>query len=1062
MRGMEGMNKENRGFLENSMLGAAGLALSSLLLAGQVQADATQIYFTHDTTADSAANVLLVLDYSGSMKLAPDGSLLADDDPGSRLNIMRRVVEKVIASAPPSIGLGVINYGGHDFPATANGVKYPVRLLTEEQRTGLLDGISEFEADGFTPIVQSLFEASLYFRGDDAFYGNHLDPIIRAAEATLEDASLGPIVSQEIVEQRCVLGDPVCEAKGFSRESTNCTVIPAQPAGSFERRECEVFDEAGKCLVFGDVTETVEVPASPELVECTFEGVEDVFSFNQRYDSPISNECQANFIVLLSDGEPDDGITPGSDPQIRAKIEGTYGLNCVRLTGDSADGTCGAELTHYLATTDLNDSFDEVQTVQTYTIGFANTASGNDYLASLANLGENPEGKTASFSAEDENRLLQVLNDIIDDIAGNVGLLTPPVFSEDGSTGFTTGTDAYLPLFKPSQLPAWTGNLKKYLRDGGVLVGENGKPLFNVDGTFSDDVRSFWSAEVDGSSVEKGGAASLLTKTRKLLTNVNGQLVPLTEGIVAASLVNEEEGISAAELFHYAQGLEAGSDLPRKSMGALLNSRPVVVSYDHGDVIFAGSNDGYLYAIDAESGQELFSFMPSILIPNLKILLNNDPKDAHPYGVDGDLTVFRSDNGHVYLYIGLRRGGRDYYALDITDPAHPKMQWRIEGGRGSFSTLGQTWSKPIVTKIESSLGATPLDAVLFGGGYDPAQDGGCMNEEVPLAKCPVGERIVSARQVDNQGNSVFAVNAYSGELLWSIGAGNASYFEEDMDNSIPANLAVVDIDSNGVADRIYAADTGGRVFRVDLPDSDNARILDRNKVDEPSVHLLADLSGHGIEGHRRFYHEPDVAIVREGLRRFVSIAIGSGYHANPLLKGGMAAQERLYVLKDYGVTGLSSTTEALNNADLVNATNSIAASAPNGWYIDLDRAAGEKALARAVTLDGTVHFTTFSPATPPENVCTSPLHSGAVYSLNVRNAAAALVPGELGPSIPTIDGRKQTFQTADIPTEVYQTFTKDEQGRVVVETFLGPSQGQSKVDTTVFDAVQKVYWEQVR
>jgi hypothetical protein len=40
-----------------------------------------------------------------------------------------------------------------------------------------------------------------------------------------------------------------------------------------------------------------------------------------------------------------------------------------------------------------------------------------------------------------------------------------------------------------------------------------------------------------------------------------------------------------------------------------------------------------------------------------------------------------------------------------------------------------------------------------------------------------------------------------------------------------------------------------------------------------------------------------------------------------------------------------------------------------GWYIDLQAADGEKALARAVTIAGKVYFTTFSPVIDNENLC---------------------------------------------------------------------------------------------
>ncbi len=1045
---------------------ALTIAWPLALLAQGVLADDTEIYFTNDAATESVANVLLVLDYSGSMKLSPEGDTLADplNDPNSRVAIMRRVVEKVVNGAPSSIAMGVVNYGGHTFPATANGIKYPVKVLTTEQRQGVLDTVNGFVPEGYTPIVQSLYEASLYFRGAPADYGNDPNPVLAAADSTLA-AGQDPAATTPVERQAtCLLGDPVCNDKGFVAGSAACTAYPAKPAETIEIQDCIREDEAGQCLEFGP-KRTVTIPPRDAYTECTFTVTDLQPRYNRIYQSPISNECQANYIVLLSDGLPDDGVKPGGDPDIKIKIANEYGLNCNELTGELGDGTCGPELTAHLANTDLLDAQPDKQTVKTYAIGFANSADGNSYLQALANLGEDSAGQQAFFTAADENRLLQVFNDIINDIAGNVSLLTPPVFSQDVG-GFSTGTDAYLPLFQPSQLPDWRGNLKKYAFRDGILVGENGEPAFAADGSVSDKVRSFWSTEVDGAAVAKGGAANLLTPTRRLFTDQGNQLVAMTQTLFTEQSLGLDaagyEGMTPEQLFTFAKGLEPDAATARKKMGDFLHSRPVLVDYGDRQVLFAGSNDGYLYAIDADTGEELFAFMPQALFPNLKTLLKNDATEAHPYGVDGTLTVFRSENGSILLYFGLRRGGRHYYALDISEPDAPLLQWHIDGGVGSFANLGQSWSKPIAAVIEEVKGGAQREAVLFGGGYDPLEDGTCSDPNLPLQKCPVDKLVLTPRQVDTLGRNIYAVDAHTGELIWSIGTGNATYTVNDMQNAVAANLAVLDLDSNGIVDRIYAADVGGRIFRVDLPDSENRLLVESAKVDTPQTVLFADLGGAGVQGNRRFYHEPDVAVLRDGLKRYISVAIGSGYQAHPLVKGEQAVQDRLYVLKDFGVTGLPDADSLpRENQDLVDATTVVPDKAPYGWYIDLDSVAGEKALARAATLQGKVFFTTFSPATPPENVCTAPLHTGAVYSINANNGAAVRQPGDLGDWKPAKVAGKQEFSTADIPSEVYQTFATNADGEVTVTTHLGPGQGAQVVDKTVFDAVQRVYWEEV-
>ena len=57
---------------------------------------------------------------------------------------------------------------------------------------------------------------------------------------------------------------------------------------------------------------------------------------------------------------------------------------------------------------------------------------------------------------------------------------------------------------------------------------------------------------------------------------------------------------------------------------------------------------------------------------------------------------------------GLNKGGRAYYALDITDPVNPKALWEFThnpgvcSGAGQYSDchLGYTFGNPVITKLK--------------------------------------------------------------------------------------------------------------------------------------------------------------------------------------------------------------------------------------------------------------------------------------------------------------------------------------------------------------------------
>ena len=102
----------------------------------------------------------------------------------------------------------------------------------------------------------------------------------------------------------------------------------------------------------------------------------------------------------------------------------------------------------------------------------------------------------------------------------------------------------------------------------------------------------------------------------------------------------------------------------------------------------------------------------------------------HPYTIDGapvafmldrnrDGSIIASDGDKVYLYVGMRRGGKAYYAFDITSPESPNLMWTLEKG-GDFGELGYTFSNPRVGLVDSPNGPVPV--IMFAGGYDLNKD----------------------------------------------------------------------------------------------------------------------------------------------------------------------------------------------------------------------------------------------------------------------------------------------------------------------------------------------------
>lgn len=180
----------------------------------------------------------------------------------------------------------------------------------------------------------------------------------------------------------------------------------------------------------------------------------------------------------------------------------------------------------------------------------------------------------------------------------------------------------------------------------------------------------------------------------------------------------------------------------RREMEDPIHSRPLVVSYNTHDsngekiqqgVVFVGTNSGYLHAFKADKKQfkNYFSYIPKELLNNIPSYVDGENLLDKTYGIDGPMNYWHMDinrNGQLdidqgekmYLFFGLRRGGRQYYALDITNPDKPKYAWQINGGEGGYENLGQTWSNLVLAKVPWN--GEEKVVLLAGGGYDPAED----------------------------------------------------------------------------------------------------------------------------------------------------------------------------------------------------------------------------------------------------------------------------------------------------------------------------------------------------
>lgn len=599
--------------------------------------------------------------------------------------------------------------------------------------------------------------------------------------------------------------------------------------------------------------------------------------------------------------------------------------------------------------------------------------------------------------------------------------------------------------------PSWVGNVKKLKLTGAndstanaALVDANGVPAIAADGRIRFDALTSWTvpgslpapdldagevAGRDGRVVARGGAGQKIPgfllgspqeanglggrtifydRTSSSLANLN---VDLTTAANLQSDFDVPTVTEAAELIAFSRGLDIDDlngngekDEPREWIfGDALHSRPLPINYGsiggysdpYNPAIYlaVASNDGMLRMIrntrasGAESGEEVWAFMPRRAMEAQKILRANGTGMTHPYTVDGapvafmqdrnrDGSIVASDGDKVYLYVGMRRGGKAYYALDVTDPESPRLMWTIDKG-GDFGELGYTFSNPRVGLVDSPSGPKPV--VMFAGGYDLNKD----------TRGVVGTN-------DSEGNAIYVVDAETGQLVWKArrgSGGSGNIFEHPkLVDSIPSALAAGDTDGDGLTDRLVVGDTGGNVWRADLQGPDTSKW---------KLTLLAALGRHtsgamGIVSDRRFFHRPDLVPSKDANGMFDGVVIGSGNRANPLDKGGMTVNFT-FMLKDRHTAPGSGVDENIQLLQLGDVTsNCLQSDSPcsvdlsKGWRLMLEEP-GEKVLATPLTMVGRTFFTTYLPQSGGGATACAPSEgAGRLYAVGLQDARSVI------------------------------------------------------------------------
>ncbi len=370
-------------------------------------------------------------------------------------------------------------------------------------------------------------------------------------------------------------------------------------------------------------------------------------------------------------------------------------------------------------------------------------------------------------------------------------------------------------------------------------------------------------------------------------------------------------------------------------------------------VVYVGANDGMLHGFRAADGEEVLAYVPGLLAstqPNTGLHFLSARDYSHHYYVDATpavsdamLTIDGRTQWRTVLVSGLRGGGRGLFALDVTDPdrfteasADKVVLWEF-----ARADLGHVFGRPVIARLNDGRWAA-----IVGNGYNDVGE---------------GQAKLFVIYLDGGLDGVWGSGDY---LVFGVGEKN----REDR-NGLSAP-AVVDLDGNGTADRVYAGDLKGNLWVFDL-------------CNATSDGCQASGWGPAYGGEPLFTAAPGQAITAEPtVVNAVSfddrptdvtapqlmVLFGTGQYLTEADKTSTATQSFYGVIDRgrYKLTRADLTKQEVSQlGDLRIVTDHpLSESASSGWYIDLPNV-GERVTTSALVRDKVVYVNTMIPSLEP-------------------------------------------------------------------------------------------------
>jgi type IV pilus assembly protein PilY1 len=434
---------------------------------------------------------------------------------------------------------------------------------------------------------------------------------------------------------------------------------------------------------------------------------------------------------------------------------------------------------------------------------------------------------------------------------------------------------------------------------------------------------------------------------------------------------------------------------PKTPLGDVVNSSPMYVkkppfkytengytafkeaNKNRQGVVYLASNDGMLHAINAETGDELWAYVPTEVMPRMHRRADFNYATTHEYMVDGSPVVGdawdpATSSWRTILVGGLGGGGRGYYALDVTDPtpANVKVLWEINDSTQPL--LGLSYGNPVIAKDK-----TGRWVVAFTSGYTA--------ESKPGVTGSIGG-------ADGNGHvfiyNLFTANAPGGLIrtisTYLTGTTPAGTLAQ------PSNLgrlqAWVQTETDNTALRMYSGDMRGNVWRIDFDNNLGfgnvatriAELKGPTGATQP-ISASVNLSSFGTS---------DVPVVTVATGRYLGLKDVTDQRVQSLyaIKDDITSTTNLgsprastaVVRKTWAQDGSNANVRRLSNETMDWATK-------RGWYADFNLSAGERVNVDMAQASG---FLGVASNIPTFTTACEPGGSSWLYIIGIKDAKA--------------------------------------------------------------------------